>query len=99
VHPTTLVACTEGDRQGLPERVFAPQRQLDIGLIVPARVSSIAVVCTVAISCLPKALRTISSPLESEAYRNVRSPSRGNGDRMVAVSDFSEPSSLKRKPR
>jgi histidinol-phosphate phosphatase family protein len=29
--------------------------------------SSMAVVCTVAISCLPSALRTISSPLESEA--------------------------------
>src|SRR5580700_10187258 len=51
--------------------------------------SSIAVVCTVAISCLPSAFRTISSPLESEAYRKVRSPSLGNGDRMVAVSDFS----------
>src|SRR5580693_8076001 len=50
---------------------------------------SIDVVCTVAISCLPKALRTISSPLESEAYRNVRSPSLGNGERMVATSDFS----------
>ena len=50
---------------------------------------SIPVVCTIAISCLPKALRTISRPLESEAYRNVLSPSRGNGDRMVATSDFS----------
>ena len=29
--------------------------------------SSIAVVCTVAISCLPRALRTISRPLASEA--------------------------------
>src|SRR5580704_8581607 len=51
--------------------------------------SSIAVVCTVAISCLPSALRTISSPVASEAYRNVLSPSLGNGDRMVATSDFS----------
>src|SRR5258708_6368831 len=51
--------------------------------------SSIAVVCPVAISCLPSALRTISRPLESEAYRNVRSLSLGNRDWIVAVSDFS----------
>src|SRR5882724_4657676 len=50
---------------------------------------SIAVVCTVAISCWPRLLRTISSPLASEAYRKVWSPSRGNGERMVAVRDFS----------
>ena len=31
----------------------------------------------------------MSRPLESEAYRNVRSPSRGNGDRMVATRVFS----------
>ena len=29
--------------------------------------SSMAVVCTVAISCCPRVLRTISSPLASEA--------------------------------
>ena len=50
---------------------------------------SIAVVCTVAISCWLRHLRTISSPLASEAYRNVRLSSRGKGERMVAVSDFS----------
>src|ERR1039458_4375145 len=50
---------------------------------------SIAVLCTVAISCWPSTLRTMSSPLDNGAYRKVRSPSRGNGDRMVAVSDFS----------
>src|ERR1022692_3422742 len=50
---------------------------------------SIAVLCTVAISCWPSTLRTMSSPLDNGAYRNVRSPSRGNGDRIVAVSDFS----------
>src|SRR3984957_1109614 len=31
----------------------------------------------------------MSSPLESEAYRNVRSLSLGNGERMVATRDFS----------
>src|SRR6516164_5648489 len=50
---------------------------------------SIAVVWMVAISCWPRLLRTISSPLERGAYRNVRSGSRGNGDRIVATSDFS----------
>src|ERR1019366_6551650 len=50
---------------------------------------SIAVLCTVAISCWPSTLRTMSSPLDNGAYRKVRSPSRGNGDRIVAVSDFS----------
>src|ERR1700730_213203 len=47
------------------------------------------VVWTVAISCWPRLLRTISRPLASEAYRKVRSASRGNGERMVAVSAFS----------
>src|SRR5271165_4975012 len=56
--------------------------------ISPASVS-IAVVCTVAISWRPRVLRTMSSPLESGAYRKVRSCSRGNGERMVAHSDFS----------
>src|SRR5262245_8704944 len=46
-----------------------------------------AVVCKVAISCCPSVLRTISSPLESGAYRKLRSP--GRPMRMVAVSDFS----------
>src|ERR1039458_9350747 len=50
---------------------------------------SIAVLCMVAISCWPSTLRTMSSPLDNGAYRKVRSPSRGNGDRIVAVSDFS----------
>jgi hypothetical protein len=50
---------------------------------------SMAVLWMVAISCWPRHLRTMSSPVESEARRNVRWPSRGNGDSMVAVSDFS----------
>src|SRR3984957_11406347 len=43
----------------------------------------------VAISCWPRHLRTRSSPEDSDAYRNVRLPSRGNGETMVAVRDFS----------
>src|SRR6516164_3465433 len=48
-----------------------------------------AVVCKVAISCCPSVLRTISSPLESGAYRKLRSPSPARPVRMVAVRDFS----------
>src|SRR5258706_11918916 len=51
--------------------------------------SSIEVVCTVAISCLPSDLRTKSNPLDKDAYRKLRSLSRGKGDLIVAVSDFS----------
>src|ERR1700721_1871614 len=43
----------------------------------------------VAISCWPRHLRTRSSPEDSDAYRNVRLPSRGKGETMVAVRDFS----------
>src|SRR4030088_1455698 len=43
----------------------------------------------VAISCWPRLLRTISSPLESGAYRSARSASRESRPRMVAPSDFS----------
>src|SRR5579872_6197131 len=50
---------------------------------------SMAVVWTVAISCWPRHLRTRSSPLASGAYLNVRLSSRGNGETMVAVRDFS----------
>src|SRR5262245_33772609 len=48
-----------------------------------------AVICKVAISCCPSVLRTMSSPLESGAYRKLRSPSPSRPVRMVAVSDFS----------
>src|SRR5215813_9364533 len=48
-----------------------------------------AVVCKVAISWCPNVLRTMSSPLESGAYRKLCSPSPGRPVRMVAVSDFS----------
>src|ERR1700738_4635862 len=50
---------------------------------------SISVDWMVAISCRPRLLRTISNPLDSGAYRKVRSASRGKGDRMMPTSDFS----------
>src|SRR4029077_1612876 len=50
---------------------------------------SIAVVCTVAISCWPNVLRTISSPLESGAYRNCRAPPSPSRGSIVPMSDFS----------
>src|SRR6516164_1414750 len=50
---------------------------------------SIRVVWMVAISCWLRVLRTISSPLASDAYRKVRSSSRGNGERITAVNVFS----------
>src|SRR6266536_911328 len=42
-----------------------------------------------AICCWPRALRTMSSPLESGAYRNVRPRSPGLSAPMVATRDFS----------
>src|SRR5450755_3149401 len=48
-----------------------------------------AVVCTVAISCCPRALRTMSRPLERGAYRNVRPGSSYRSVPTVAVRDFS----------
>src|SRR6266568_5288842 len=42
-----------------------------------------------AICCWPRALRTMSSPLESGAYRKVRPRSPGLSAPMVATSDFS----------
>src|SRR5215469_1543919 len=59
-----------------------------VRLTTPA-VWSIAVVCTVAISCWPKVLRTISSPLESGAYRNCRAPPSPRRGSIVPISDFS----------
>src|SRR5262249_49897664 len=50
---------------------------------------SMEVVCTVAISCWLNVLRTISSPLDSGAYRNDRSAPPRPSDRSVATSDFS----------
>src|SRR6266566_3944139 len=42
-----------------------------------------------AICCWPSALRTMSSPLESGAYRKVRAPSPGRSVPIVPTSDFS----------
>src|SRR5262245_15357215 len=47
-----------------------------------------AVVCTVAISCRPRLLRTISRPLDNGAYRKVRWSSR-NGEPIAPIRDFS----------
>jgi hypothetical protein len=41
---------------------------------------------TIAISCRPKDLSIKSNPLDKDAERKLRSPSRGKGDRMVARS-------------
>src|SRR5262249_58048491 len=55
---------------------------------IPAA-SSIEVVCTVAISCWLKVLRTISRPLDSGAQRNDRSAAPTWSERIVPTSDFS----------
>src|SRR6516165_9033651 len=52
-------------------------------------VSSIEVVWTVAISCWLKVFRTMSSPLDSGAYRKDRSAAAGPSDRIVPTNDFS----------
>src|SRR5215469_1908777 len=51
--------------------------------------SSIEVVCTVAISCWLRVLRTMSSPLDKGAYRKDRSVSLVWSDRIVPTKDFS----------
>src|SRR6516162_5560166 len=75
---------------GQSEAIHSPEAwaSVVVKLTMPAG-WSIAVVCKVAISCCPSVLRTMSSPLESGAYRKLRSPSHGWPVRMVAVSDFS----------
>src|SRR5215467_12888242 len=75
---------------GHSEAIHSPEAcaSVVVRLTMPA-VWSIEVVCKVAISCCPNVLRTISSPLESGAYRKLRSPSPGRPVRIVAVSDFS----------
>src|SRR6516165_11824935 len=52
-------------------------------------VSSIEVVCTVAISCWLRVLRTMSSPLDKGAYRKDRSDPLVWSDRIVPTKDFS----------
>src|SRR6185437_13364279 len=75
---------------GQSEAIHSPDECANtvVRLTMPA-VWSIAVVCTVAISCWPKVLRTMSSPLDSGAYRNDRSASPGPFGRIVATEDFS----------
>src|SRR4029077_6867535 len=50
---------------------------------------SMTVVCNVAISCCPNTLRTMSRPLESDAYRKGRPGSSGRLPGRVPVNDFS----------
>src|SRR5262249_19970505 len=75
---------------GQSEAIHSPDAcaSMVVRLISPASRSS-AVVCTVAISCWPSVLRTMSSPLASGAYRKDRSASPGRPLRSVATSDFS----------
>src|SRR5215468_701625 len=75
---------------GHSEAIHSPEAcaSVVVRLTMPA-VWSIEVVCKVAISCCLNVLRTMSSPLESGAYRKLRSPSPGRPVRMVAVRDFS----------
>src|SRR5262245_53993164 len=75
---------------GQSEAIHSPEAcaSMVVRLTIPIA-GSMAVVCTVAISCWPSVLRTMSSPDASGAYRKLRSPSPGRPLRMVAVSDFS----------
>src|SRR6476619_1646862 len=75
---------------GQSDAIHSPEAcaSVVVKLTIPA-VWSMAVVCTVAISCCPSVLRTMSRPLESGAYRKLRSPSPGRPVRIEAVSDFS----------
>src|SRR5262249_31836338 len=75
---------------GQSEAIHSPEAwaRTVLSRTIPA-VSSIAVVCTVAISCLLNVLRTMSRPLESGAYRNDRSDPFGWSDRIVPTKDFS----------
>src|ERR1700733_14981247 len=75
---------------GQSDAIHSPEEcaNIVVRLTIPA-VRSSAVVWTVAISCCPKVLRTMSSPLDSGAYRKVCSVPLGPSPRIVATSDFS----------
>src|SRR3954454_8536351 len=75
---------------GQSEDIHSPDvwRRVVVSLIKLVS-GSIAVVCTVAISCLLRHLRTISRPLARDAYWKVRLCSRGKAEGIVAVNDFS----------
>src|SRR5262249_17137572 len=75
---------------GQSEAIHSPEAwaSMVVRLTIPAA-GSMAVVCTVAISCWPNVFRTMSRPPASGAYRKLRSPSPGLPLRIVAVSDFS----------
>src|SRR6266699_1094182 len=84
------LAVSASRQTGQSEAIHSPEAWAStvVRLIVPLA-ASMAVVWTVAICCWPSALRTMSSPLESGAYRKVRAPSPGLSAPIVATSDFS----------
>src|SRR5215470_290444 len=75
---------------GQSEAIHSPEAcaRTVLSRTMPA-VSSIEVVWTVAISCWLKVFRTMSSPLDSGAYRKDRSAAVGPSERIVPTSDFS----------
>src|SRR5207245_681844 len=78
-------AVSETAQTGQSDAIHSPEECAStvVRRMRPASVS-IAVVCTVAISCWLKVFRRISSPVASDAYRNVRLSSRGKGEWIVA---------------
>src|SRR5437868_5320403 len=75
---------------GQSEAIHSPEAcaRTVLSRTIPA-VSSMDVDCTVAISCWLRVLRTMSSPLDSGAYRNDRSDPPVCSARMVPINDFS----------
>src|SRR5437763_8471958 len=84
------LAVSAAAQTGQSDAIHSPDEcaSMVVRLTIPVA-GSMAVVCTVAISCWPSVLRTMSRPLASGAYRNERSASPGREGRMVATSDFS----------
>src|SRR5262249_8145554 len=75
---------------GQSEAIHSPEAwaSVVVKLTMPA-VWSMAVACTVAISCWPRVLRTMSSPLEGGAKRKLRSPSPARPVRIFGLRNFS----------
>src|SRR5262249_39236903 len=75
---------------GQSDAIHSPEAwaSMVVRLTIPTA-ESMAVVCTVAISCCPRVLRTMSRPLANGRWRKLRSPSAGLPLLIVAVRDFS----------
>ena len=84
------VAVSVMGHTGQSEAIHSPEAWAStvVRLTMPVA-RSMAVVWTVAISCWPSALRTISRPSASGAYRKARLPSPVRCGPMMAMSDFS----------